>query len=381
MKKISARLSRFPEYIFSRLAKKVKEVELKTGKKVLDLGAGSPDFPPSPLYVKKLQELFTNKKAHMYPGYGPLPEFTNSMVLWYKKRFGVTLEKNEIFSLCGGKDGLGHVALALFDDGDEVLMPNPGYPGFSGPTLLVGAEPVFYDLLPKNNFKPSLTNMQKKVTKKTVAMWLNFPGNPTGQVMTKKELIPFVKFAQKNNIWLLYDNAYSEITFDGFVAPSIFEIPGAKEIAVEFGTFSKMFSFAGYRIGWVAGNVEIINALAKVKSQIDSGLTRPFQLLASYALDNVDIHWQKEMITSYKNRRDEISKLLDHLGLTYNLSKGSLYIWAQIPHEAIDSESWSTELLEKKQILLTPGTAFGENGRRYVRASICTNIDEIKNYY
>lgn len=375
------RLNNFDEYVFSKLGNKVKEIELISKRKVLNFGPGNPDFPPDKLYLDKFCEFINEENAHLYPSFGAIEEFSNALINWYQKRFNVTLEKSELFPTLGAKDGVAHLPLALLDEGDEVLVPDPGYPAFSDPALMVGAKVIYYDLLEENDFKISLSELEKKVSDKTKFIWVNFPSNPTGQVVDLEELGKIVIFAKKHNILIVYDNAYSEITFDGFIAPSILQINGAKEIAVELGSFSKTFSFAGFRMGWVVGNKEIIKALAKVKSQMDSGLSIPLQKLGAFALTNMDLRWHQQMLESYQQRRDIVAVYLKKLGLSFLKSSGSLYIWAKIPSDAKDSEEFCIQLLEKKQILLTPGTAFGKNGKRYVRVSICINIDKIEEYF
>lgn len=375
------RLDTFQEYIFSRLAKTVVEVEKRSQRKVLSFGAGTPDIKPSQQYIEKFIEFIRDSDAHLYPGYGAIPELSNALTDWYKKRFGVSLNPGEILPLLGAKDGVSHLPLAMLDEGDEVLVPDPGYPAFIGPTLMVGAKPVYYNLTEANDFKIDLVELQEKVSKKTKFIWINFPSNPTGQVITVSELERIVEFAKQHNLFIVYDNAYSEITFNGFVAPSILQIDSAKDIAVEIGSFSKTFSFAGFRIGWIVGNREVITALAKVKSQMDSGLSIPLQKLGAFALTNFDKKWYDEMITSYKNRRDVIADHIKSLGLTFSLPQGGLYIWAKIPETYKDSEEFCMKLLKEKQILFTPGTAFGKNGKRYVRISICVKIDKINDYF
>lgn len=379
--KFSKRLNNFPEYIFSVLNRKVAEVEKKTGRKVLSFGAGSPDFPPNRKLIIKLKQFIGEPDTHLYPGYAAIPELSGALRFWYKKRFSVNLNEDEIFPLLGAKDGVSHLPLALLDEGDEILVPDPGYPAFSGPALMIDAKPVFYNLTEKNNFKIDLNELEKKVSKKTRFIWVNFPANPTGQVTTIQDLEEIVRFAKKHKIWLIYDNAYSEITFEGFMAPSILQVKGAKEISVEIGSFSKTFSFAGFRIGWIVGNSQVITALAKVKSQIDSGMTKAFQKIGAYSLINFDENWHQKMIKSYEKRRDIIINNLKKIGLLAKKTQGSLYLWVRIPDNYKNSEQFSFELLEKKQILLTPGTAFGRNGERFVRISICVNIDNIEEYF
>ncbi len=378
--KISKRINSFPEYVFSRLSKAVAEVEQETNRKVLNLGPGSPDVRPSEIFLDKFAQYIKEPSSHLYLGYQAIPELRDALKQWYKKRFNVVLETDELLPLLGAKDGVSHLPLVLLDENDEILVPNPGYPAYIGPTLMIGAKPVSYDLLPKDNFEIKIENLEKKLTSKTRCLWVNFPSNPTGHVANLEELEPVVNFCKKHNIILIYDNAYSEITFDNVIAPSILQIKGAKDVAVEIGSFSKAFSFAGFRMGWIVGNKDIIAALSKVKSQLDSGLSIPLQKLGAFALSSPDLEWQKQMILSYKDRRDIIAIKLKKLGLTFSLPKGALYIWAKIPDSATSSESFSMDLLKEKQILLTPGSAFGSNGDRFVRVSICSNIKSINEY-
>ena len=366
------RLSNFREYVFSKLGKKVKEIELTSGRKVLNFGPGNPDFPPSNLYLDKFYEFIKDHNAHLYPGFGANEQFSKALTAWYKKRFEVNLRGDELFPLLGAKDGVSHLPLALVDEGDEVLTPDPGYPAYTDPVLMVGGKVVYYNLLEENEFK---------ISDKTKFIWVNFPSNPTGSVATLDELKKIVVFAKKHNVLIVYDNAYSEITFDNFVAPSILQIDGSKDVAVELGSFSKTFSFAGFRMGWIVGNSEIIAALSKVKSQMDSGLSAHLQNLGAFALNNFDTKWHQEMIASYKQRRQIIGKHLKKLGLNFTLPKGGLYIWAKIPSSAKNSEEYCMQMLEEKQILFTPGSAFGKNGDRYVRVSISINIDNIDKYF
>ena len=365
------RLRQFPEYVFSRLAKEVVEVERASGRNVLNLGIGSPDIPPSENYLAKLAELIRDKDAHLYPGYGGTKELKGAICAWYMQRFHVALEADEIVVLLGAKDGVAHLPFALADVDDEILVPDPGYPGFAGGALLAGAVPIPYD---------SIDEIEQKLTPKTRFIWMNSPSNPTGAITMIEDLQKLVAVAKKHNVPIAYDNAYSEITFDGFVAPSILQVEGAKGTAVELGSFSKTFSFAGYRMGWMVGNKEIIAALAKVKSQTDSGMPLFLQRLGAYALTNQDMGWHARMLAMYEKRRDVIAEKLLKLGLTFEKPKGSLYLWARIPDSARDSESYVMEVLKEKQVLFAPGSAFGKNGERYVRVSICADVRAIGSY-
>ncbi len=383
MKKVkqAKRLDLFSEYIFASLSKKKAEIEKKTKRKVLDFGPGTPDIKPSSVYINKLVEFISENDAHLYPGYGAIREFSDALIWWYKNRFNVSINKDELLPLLGAKDGISHLPLALLDIGDEVLVPDPGYPAFRDPALMIGAKPISYSLRKEDNFKINFDLLKEKLSSKTKFIWVNFPSNPTGQIATRKELLTIVQFAKQNNLFIVYDNAYSEITFDSFIAPSILGIEDAKDIAVEIGSFSKTFSFAGFRMGWIVGNKDIIEALSKVKSQMDSGLSIPLQKLGAFALTNFDKEWHKEMLESYRKRRNIIAKHLKKLGLKFILPKAGLYIWAEIPSREKNSEEFAKKLLEEKQILFTPGTAFGKNGKRFVRISICINIDNINDYF
>lgn len=379
--KVANRINLFNEYVFSKLGKKINEVELKSKRKVLNFGPGNPDVKPSTLYINKLDEFIKDKEASQYPGFGPNKEFTKALINWYKQRFNVSLKEDELFPLLGAKEGVSHLPLALLDSGDEVLVPDPGYPAYTDPALMIGGEVIYYDLSEQNEFNVSVQDLEKKISSKTKFIWVNFPANPTGQIITLEGLEQIVIFAKQHKIIIAYDNAYSEITFDGYIAPSILQIKGAKDITVEIGSFSKTFSFAGFRMGWIVGNSKIIASLAKVKSQIDSGLSTPLQKLGAFALTNVDKNWHKEMIKSYEKRRNIIAMYLKKLGISFSLPRGSLYIWAKIPASFKDSEDFCEYLIEKKQILFIPGTAFGKNGSRFIRVSICTNIDDIEKYF
>ncbi len=375
------RLSHMPEYVFSRLMKEIKAVEQRSGRRVLDLGIGTPDVPPSQNYLDRLTALIRQPQAHAYPGYNATPEFATALIAWYKKRFDVDLETSELLTLNGAKDGIAHLPLALLNAGDEILVPDPGYPAFSAPASLAGAHVVTYDLLPEHDFKIDLQALAGKLSDRSRYIWVNFPSNPTGQVATLAELEAIVNFAKQHDLFILYDNAYSEITFDDFIAPSILQIEGAKDYAVELGSFSKSSSLAGYRMGWIVGNPDIIATLAKLKSQLDSGLSLPLQGLGAYVLTHPDHEWSAAMIDSYTQRRDSIATHLKNLGVQFSLPLGSLYIWAKIPDDEPDAETYCLQLLRHKQIFVAPGSAFGSNGNRYLRASICANIDKIEEYF
>lgn len=377
--KLSRRLTNIPEYIFAQLAREVKQVEVETGRKVLNFGPGTPDVPPSRLLLSKLNQFNLYKGSHRYPGYTGIPEFNQALTRWYDKRFGVSLEANEILPLLGGKDGVVHLPLVVADRGDAILVPDPGYPAYAGSMQLFGINAIPYHLDSHHGFRLSLAKIKQAITPRTKAIWVNFPSNPTGQIASLSELANLVQFAKNHNLIILFDNAYSEITFDTQPAPSILQVPGAKDVCIEIGSFSKTFSLAGFRLGWAVGNPHLITGLAKVKSQLDSGLSLPLQQLGAFALNHPDLSWHAKMIDSYRQRREVIAKSLSSTGLNITLPPASLYLWAKIP-EGIDSLSFSHDLLRSRQVLVTPGIAFGSQGDRYVRISICTDIKHIKEF-
>jgi len=373
------RLLVFPEYPYAELARMKQEVEKRGNCTVLDLSIGSPTFPPYKGYIDKMTEFIANDKSHLYPAAGAILELKKAIQDWYKKRFNVILADNELYPLIGAKDGVSHVPLALLNEGDEILIPDPGYPGFTGPALMVGAKPVYYKLPESGD--SLLQQIEEKISSKTKALWINSPGNPTGYTCTLQDLKQLVEFAKQKNIIILFDNAYSEITFGTYKAPSILEIEGAIEVAVEIGSFSKTFSFAGFRMAWIVGNSNVIAAVAKVKSQMDSGLMHPLQLLGAYALNHFNEEWHSSMVEFYKNNRDSLVVAFKNSGHTVTTPSGALYLWIPIPDVFKNGFEYTKFLLEKHHILVTPGGVFGPGGERYIRVSYSSDISNIANYF
>jgi LL-diaminopimelate aminotransferase len=374
MKNIATQLQQVDEYVFSYLAKKVKEVEARTNSKVINLGMGSPNIEPKEEYKKFLSDEILEPKNFVYPGYTATTELKQAIVNFHKWRYGYELETNKVTIANGSKDAVVHLMQVILDPGDEILIPNPGYPAYHGYAKIIGAIPVSYRLSEENNFLPKIDELEKLVSEKTKAIWVNYPGNPTGAVINRPLLEEIVKWAKERGIWILYDNAYSEIYFGEEKPISIFEIEGAIECAVELFSFSKGYSLAGYRIGWTIGNSKIVDALEKLKSLVDSGMFLPLQKLAVEVLNDRDLAWQENMRTEYKQSQLAIAELLKEIDLRFELPEASLYIWAKIPDEFESSMEYVMQVLENKHILVTPGSAFGEYGDRYVRASICSKI-------
>lgn len=359
-------------------------IEKETGQTVLNLSVGSPDYTPSRFFIEEVRKRYTDRDAHLYPGFPAVPELADAIISFYSQHHGVSLESLELYPLNGAKEGIANLAGAFLNKGDQVLVPDPGYPTYSSSAKRVGARVLTYKLGTGDYPNIDLNELEEKVTPKTKFIWVNFPSNPTGQVAVKEDLEKLVNFARSRNICIAYDNAYAEITFGGFIAPSILEVPGAKKLAVEYRSYSKTFSFAGYRMAWIAGNKEIIKALAVIKSDIDSGLSLPLQRLGAFALNSFDKYWcrkwREDMIESYQKRREAIAGLLSSLGLEFRLPLASLYLWARI-QTGENSMDYCMGLLKNKKILLTPGSSFGAAGEGYVRAAICVNVDRIKDYF
>ncbi|GIW62226.1 MAG: aminotransferase [Patescibacteria group bacterium] len=367
---LSKRSKTSSDYVFMRLQRLKLELEQKQQVKVLDLSAGVPKFPPSKLIKLRLQELVGETDVYYYPSYKPLPEFSSAILDWYRKRFGVKTELSVQIGH-GAKDILTHLPYLFTDEGDEVLVPDPGYPGFVSAFRYLGIKAVYYQLPEENNFSLDIDRIKQVVSKKTKAIIVNFPSNPTGQTADKFQLQKIVDFCREAKIVLIYDNAYSEIYFSKFVPPSIFECQGAQEVALEVGSVSKTFSLAGIRVGFVIGSEEFISAFSTMKSAFDTGVFTALQRLTAYAYSNFDYQWYEQMILKYKENIIKTANILNSLGLEFEFPKAGLYFWAKIPDRFKSSEEFVFDVLNKKYILLAPGSAFGSSGSRYIRASFC----------
>jgi LL-diaminopimelate aminotransferase len=370
------------EYIFARLEREKREVESKTGRQVLNLGAGNPDFPPSQKFIAELKRVVSaDSRIFKYPGYRGTEELLTALRDHLNQRYNLSLETDQLHVLLGAKDGINSIYSATLDQGSEALIPDPGYQGYRGYPEMIGAKVVPYELKPENNFQVEIEELEKLLTPATRLIWVNYPSNPTGALATKETLTSLVEFAIQHDLAIAYDHAYNDIVFDGEVSPSILQVPNADRVAVELFSFSKSHSFAGLRIGYVAGNRELINAIKQVKSKVDSGLSIDRQALAAYVLRNPDPEWAEAMLTSYRIRRDILCHYLQTLGLKFTVPRAGLYIWAEVPEDFEDGDQFAERMLRDHQILVTPGSAFGKNGKKYVRISFCVNIEGINQYF
>ena len=372
----SERVKKLPPYIFAELEKIINE-KRKQGVNLISLSIGDPDLPPPPFILEALKEESSNPKNHNYSLSQGEPEFREAVAEWYKSRFGVSLDpKREVIALIGSKEGIANITRAFINPGDKVLVPNPAYPVYAnGGTILSDGIPISMPLLEENGFKPDL-NMISETDAKMI--FLNYPNNPTGAIADKKFLKEVIDLALEKGIIVCYDNAYSEITFDGYKAPSILEIEGAMETAIEFHSCSKTFNMTGDRIGFAVGNQKLIEGLLKVKSQIDSGPPVYIQKVAVKALrsyrDGEPPEYVKWVNKRYAERRDFLVKRLNEIGLKCKKPKATFYIWLKCNG---NSMKFASKLLDKG-VIVTPGIGFGEHGEGYIRLSITQPKEKIK---
>lgn len=371
---ISNRVNSLGGYVFSR-----PKMSGKSGL-ILDLGAGNPTLPPSVKMTTALGKLVSDPQNYRYPGYKAIPELFLALRDFYERQFSFELREENVLPLLGAKDGVNAINLALADFGDEVLIPDPGYPAYSSLAKLHGLKPVTYVLEEKNSFQLDVKKLDKLKTTKPKFIWVNFPSNPTGQIPNPEILKELVDWCLKNKVWLIYDNAYLSIRFDGQPSFSIFQIEGAEKIAAEICSLSKSHSLAGLRIGWIVGNAQIINALSQVKSQMDSGMSLLWQKILALALSDDDQNWQQALVEKYEEARALTLKLMSKLGLECKLPLASLYLWIKVPVGFADGQALADFLLREKRIIVTPGVAFGESGKKYIRVSVTADPKLIRKF-
>ena len=369
------RLESVKEYYFS---KKLREVAglIQAGKPVLNMGIGSPDLPPHPSVVEALQGAMAHPRANMYQSYQGLPELREAIALFYNRHYSVSLDpSSEILPQMGSKEGIMHISMAFLNKGDQVLIPNPGYPTYSAVTQLVEATPVFYNLSKTNNWQPDLKALEGLDTSKIKLMWLNYPHMPTGAKADRASLKQLIQWAAKEDILLINDNPYSFILNDE--PQSILSLPGAKAVAMELNSMSKSFNMAGWRVGMLSGNAENIQAVLKVKSNMDSGMFYGVQQGAIAALNAPD-SWFTELNNTYKKRRELIEELATLMNTSFDPNSVGMFVWAKLNDPSIAAEKFIDQILYEKDIFIAPGTIFGSQGEGYIRFSLCVNEDQIR---
>ena len=370
------RLNHLPVYLFDDLDNQ-KAAAIAKGIDVIDLGVGDPDRPTPGYIIDVLCEKARDDRYHHYPSFKGLPEYRQAVAGWYKRRFGVDLDPNsEVLSLIGSKIGVALLPFALCNPGDMVLIPNPCYTAYRPGITLAGAAIHEMPLHEKNGFLPDLTEIPTDVAKKARLMLLNHPGNPTAALATPKYFADVVAFANQYNIAVSHDAPYSEATFDGEVALSFLQTPGAKEVGVEFHSCSKVFNMPGWRCAYCSGNSTIVGALGKVRSNIDMGQFEPVQLAAAAALNGSMDHPQR-MAKMYQDRRDALCGGLDELGWKVIWPKATFFVWTRVPCDTKSGE-FAKALLDKAGVLVSPGSAFGSMGEGYIRIALTVEVDRIK---
>jgi len=370
------RIKKLPPYVFAEMEKLITEKK-NQGIDLISLSIGDPDLPPPPFVLDVLREEVANPKNHNYSFSQGEQSFRQAVANWYKKRFHIDVNpETEVIALIGSKEGIANIARAFINPGDHVLVPDPAYPVYAnGSTLLSDGVPVAMPLLEENGFKPSLEAVKGENSK---MMFLNYPNNPTGATVDEAFLKQIVEFAEENNLVVCYDNAYSEITFDGYKAPSILEVEGAMEVAIEFHSCSKTFNMTGDRIAFAVGNKQLISGLTKVKSQIDSGPPVYIQKVATKALETYESDTQPEFLEknnqTYRERRDTLVKCLASMGFKCNKPKGTFYVWLNCK---CNSMEFAKKLLDVG-VVVTPGIGFGKYGENYVRFSLTQPKEKIE---
>ncbi len=371
----STRLKMLPPYLFVELDRKKAEA-IKKGLDVIDLGIGDPDLPTPQFIIDKLNETSKDSVNHHYPSSQGLASFRESAANWMKRRFNVNLDPDkQVVCLIGSKEAIAHFPLAFLEPDDIVLVPTPAYPVYHIGTLFAGGKSYFMDLLPENNFLPDLDAIPKEVLDKAKIIWLNYPNNPTAALATKEFFERVVRFANEHNIIVCHDAAYTEMTFDDYVAPSFLETPGAMEVGIEFHSLSKTYSMTGWRIGFAVGNEKLIAGLRTVKANVDSGQFNPIQYAAIAALDS-DQSCVKEMCKIYQDRRDVLVEGLRSIGIDAKSPKATFYVWAPVP-KGYSSMEFTSILLEKAGIVATPGNGFGKPGEGFIRMALTVSKERL----
>jgi LL-diaminopimelate aminotransferase len=367
------RIGSLPPYMFAELDRKLGE-KRAAGIDVISLGIGDPDSATPRHIVEALQEAAEDLATHHYPSYYGMPALREAIAEWMRDRFGVELDPDtEVQPLIGSKEGIAHLPVAVLDPGDEVLVPDPGYPVFGIGTILADGVPVAVPLRAERRFLPDLSSAP--VSAATRLMWLNYPSNPTSAVAELDFFEDAVAFAREHDVLIAHDAAYSELTYDGFVAPSVLQAPGAKDVAVEFASLSKTYNMTGWRVGWVAGNADVVRALATVKTNIDSGIFDAIQRAAIVALTGPQ-DMVEELRAVYQKRRDLVVGTLNTLGWDLEPPRGSIYVWLPTK-DGMPSAEFCELLLERARVVLSPGSGYGSGGEGYARISLTVPDDRL----
>jgi LL-diaminopimelate aminotransferase len=370
------RVVNLPPYVFAQVGRRIREL-MAQGMDIIRLDIGSPDLPPPDFILEELYRSTRVPTHHGYGGYYGTPELRRAMATYYESRFGVALDpEKEVAPLIGSKEGIANAALAFVDPGQRVLVPDPGYPTYRMGTLLAGGVPVTVPLRAEDDYLPDLEAISADVASSAKIFWLNYPNNPTGAVAPLEFFERAVDFAKEYDILICHDNPYCDVVYDGYIAPSILQVPGARDVALEFNSLSKTYNMAGWRIAMVVGSAVAVEALARTKTQIDSGIFRPIQDAGVEALTG-DQGWLQERNSTYRERRDLILDTLQEIGLQAEKPLASLYVWAAVP-KGYRSADFAKLLLEEAGVSVAAGSAFGAYGEGYIRVSVGMGTDRVR---
>ena len=374
--KVSERLEKIPPYLFAEIDRKIAEARAK-GIDIISLGIGDPDKPTLQPVVDEMHKAIDNPKNHDYPPYNGTEQFRTAARNWMKKRFDVELNADtEILANIGSKEAIAHVFFAYVDKGDYTLVPDPGYPVYKNATIFAGGTPYAMPLLEENGFLPDLDKIPEDIARKAKLMFINYPNNPTGATADLEFYKKAVAFCKKYDILLCSDMAYSEMTYDGYKAPSVLQVEGAKDVTLEFYSHSKSYNMTGWRVGFVAGNADAIKALGTIKNNIDSGTFKAIQQAASAAF-SVEQSYIDKLNGMYQERRDVMVKGLQELGWDIKPTKATFYIWIPTPN-GMSSEEFATLMLEKANVVVPPGIGYGKCGEGYIRIALTKDVEILK---
>ncbi|MBN1995198.1 MAG: aminotransferase class I/II-fold pyridoxal phosphate-dependent enzyme [Anaerolineae bacterium] len=373
--KPAQRAQNLPQYFFATLNQRIAALQAQ-GADIIRVDAGSPDMPPVASLLDILKSSADDPTKHNYGGYAGQPHLRRAIAHYYRQRFGVELADDELLPLIGSKEGVVNLHLAWLNPGELSLIPDPGYPSYSFAPLLAGGRTEWFDLLPERGWRPDFSAIPQASARAARMLWLNYPNNPTGATATLEFFAEAIEFCRHYDILLCHDAAYTDVTYNGYRAPSVLQAPGAKEIAIEFNSLSKTYNMAGWRVGMAVGQREAVKALATVKTQIDSGLAKPIQDMAAAALTG-EQSWLAERNAIYQNRRDLCLAALRQIGLAADTPHGALYVWFRVP-PGYTSLGFHTHLLEKAHLSLTPGHIFGQNGEGWMRLSFAAKTERLQ---
>ncbi|MDF2850253.1 MULTISPECIES: pyridoxal phosphate-dependent aminotransferase [Sphingobacterium] len=372
---VAKRLQHTEEYYFSKKLREIDELN-KQGARVINLGIGSPDLPPHPEVIETLNTNAQLPNVHGYQNYKGAPALRQAVADWYQRYYNATFNPNtEILPLIGSKEGIVHICMTYLQEGDQALIPNPGYPAYAAAVRLSGAEAITYNLTQEKNWLIDLNELKKQDLSKVKLMWINYPHMPTGASAPDAFYQELIQFAKEYNILICHDNPYSFILTD--TPRSIMSIPDAKDVAIELNSLSKSSNMAGWRIGVLVGAEERINQVLRFKSNMDSGMFLPVQLAAAKALQ-LDASWYADLNKIYAERRQQVYEIMDLLDCAYQKDQVGLFVWARIPEKYEDGYALSDAVLERSRVFITPGGIFGDKGDQYIRISLCATVEVLK---